>query len=151
MKQSIKTKWKKIDPRRLMLFDQVTITISGVLLFIVWLMFLTKNFYPKSNDNLAAIIMNWPLQASIWPVTLFLLFIFVLPIWVTNRLDLIVVYLMLSFLFLLLNIAFLAFVNVTLLWVLWLVIILLTTSNVVFALFSIIYLNKNNVKKKKSN
>lgn len=151
MKQSIKARWKKIDPRRLMLFDQVTITISGVLLFIVWLMFLTKNFYPKSSDNIAAIIMNWPLQASIWPVTLFLLFIFVMPIWVTKRLDLIVIYLMLSFLFLLVNIAFLVFVNVTLLWVLWLIIILLTTSNVIFALFSIIYLNKNNVKPKKSN
>lgn len=147
MKQSIKAKWKKVDPKNLILFDRISITVSGILLFLVWLMFLTKNFYPKSEDNLAGIIMNWPLQASIWPITLFILFIVIMPIWVTNSYELLAIFLFLSIIFLVLNIIFLIFLNVNSLWVLWLIINILTLANFVFALFSIHHLSRTNVKK----
>lgn len=151
MKNSIKTKWKKIDPKNLILFDRISISISGILLFLIWLMFLTKNFYPKTDDNLAAIIMNWPLQISIWPITLIILFIFVMPIWVTNSFELLSVFLLLSLLFIVLNLVFLIFLNVSALWILWLIGNLLALSNIIFAIFSVHYLDKTNVKKKKTN
>ncbi|MBE4704042.1 hypothetical protein [Spiroplasma platyhelix] len=151
MKKSIKARWKKINPKSLIMFDRITITVSGTLLFLIWLMFLTKNFYPKSDDNLAAVIMNWPLQASIWPISLMLLFVFIMPVWVTNSFELLSIFLFLSLLFILLSLVFLVFLNVNSLWILWLIVNLLALCNVMFALFSIYYLNKTNVKKNKSN
>lgn len=151
MRKSIKAKWKKINPKNLILFDRVTLTVSGILLFLIWLMFLTKNFYPKEDDNLAAIIMNWPLQGSIWPITLFLLFIFVMPVWVTGSFELLSIFLFLSLIFILLSLVFLVFLNVSSLWFLWFFGNLLALCNVLFVLFSVYYLNKNNVKKNKAN
>lgn len=145
----LKSKWKKINPKNLILFDRISLTVSGILLFLIWLMFLTKNFYPKADNNLAAIIMNWPLQASIWPVTIVILFIYIMPIWVTSSFELLAVSLLLSLLGLLGNVIFLVFLNVSSLWVLWLIADLLAFCNLIFALFSVYYLNKTAPKKKK--
>lgn len=146
MRNYISSKWKKINPKKLMMFDRISISVSGTLLFLVWLMFLTQNFYPKTDDNLAAIIMNLPLQVSIWPVTLIILFIFIMPIWVTNNFELLSVFLLLSLLFLLLSFVFLIFLNINSFWILWLLIDILALFNLIFAIFSIYYLNKKNVK-----
>ncbi|MGL5268476.1 MAG: hypothetical protein ACRC8P_01720 [Spiroplasma sp.] len=144
MRKFIKTRWKKINPKNLMLFNCISITISGILLFLVWLMFLTKNFYPKAANNLAAIVMQWSLQISIWPVTLVILFIVVMPIWVTKNFELLAVFFFLSLIFLFLNILFLVLLIISKLWFLWLIVVFIAFFSIIFALFSIYYLNKKN-------
>lgn len=147
MKKYIKTKWRKINLNNLMIFNRISITISGTLLFLVWLMFLTNNFYPKSDDNLAAIIMKWPIQISIWPVTLIILFIYIMPIWVTKNNEILAIFLLLSLFSLLLSLIFLFFLNISSLWILWLIIDIIAFFNIIFTLFSIHSFNKKNFKK----
>lgn len=146
MRRYIKSKWRNIAPKNLIIFDRISITISGTLLFLTWLMFLTQNFYPKSDNNIAAIIMNWPLQVSIWPMTLIILFIFIMPIWVTNNFELLAIFLLLSCLFLLLGLGLLFFLNINYYWILWLVVDIIALINIIFALFTVYYLNWKKMK-----
>lgn len=142
MRNYIKAKWKKINPKYLMWFNCFSMTVSGILLFLIWLMFLTNNFYPKSDSNLAAKVMKWPLQISIWPVTLIILFVVIMPVWVTKNFELLAIFLFLTLIFLLFNILFLVFLNVSSLWILWLNVVIISFLSTIFTLFSIYYLNK---------
>lgn len=148
MKRYIRSKWRKIAPKNLMMFVRISITISGILFFLAWLMFLTQNFYPKSNNNIAAIIMNWLLQVSIWPMTLIILFVFIMPIWVTNNFELLAIFLFLSLLFLFFSIVLLFFLNINSYWIFWLIVNIIVFINIIFSLFSIYYLNKKSKKNK---
>lgn len=147
MKNYITLKLERTAPGHLMLYIRISITISGILLFLVWLMFLTKNFYPKSEDNLAAVIMNWPIQASIWPITLILLFTFVLPVWATQNFEILVIFLLLSIMFVILNAILLIFLNISSLWILWIVVDVISFLVLVFSLISISFLAKKADKK----
>ncbi len=82
--------------KQILLISKITLTIASLFLFLVWLMFMTNNFFPKSQNSFVAKIMNTSIQIMIWPITSIILFIFIMPIWVTNKKQILLVFLTLS-------------------------------------------------------
>ncbi len=138
--------------KQILLISKITLTIASLFLFLVWLMFMTNNFFPKSQTSLVAKIMHTSIEIMIWPITSIILFIFIMPVWVTNKKQILLVFLILALIITILSSTFLFNLNINEFWIIWLIAHFLTIGALIFAIISYFFLGKNYFfKKKKKN
>lgn len=125
---------KKIKLKRALLISKITLTVASLFLFLVWLMFMTNNFYPKSNDSIISKIMNTSIQVMIWPITAIILFIFIMPVWVTNKKRILFVFLVLALAIAIVCLLFVIDLNINKFWVMWLLAHLFAISALFFVI-----------------
>lgn len=143
MKQ-LKKKWHKINYKILLNTSKFLITISSILIFLAWLMFIYNNFYPKSPNSFTSKLMRIPVEIMIWPAVLIALFVLILPIWVTTNNNLLFIFLIISLIISLLNFAMLFALNINSFWIYWLITDIISFFSLLFTLFIIMQKNKNN-------
>lgn len=132
-----------------LLVSKIMLTICSLFLFLAWLMLMTNNFYPKSPDLIVSKIINTSIQIMIWPITIIILFVFIMPIWVTTNKKILVVMLSSAIIITIVGITFLFSLNINHFWFIWLVVhifTLLTLIVMIIVIFSNVFLI--NVKKK---
>lgn len=123
--------------KQILLISKITLTIASLFLFLVWLMFMTNNFFPKSQNSFVAKIMNTSIQIMIWPITSIILFIFIMPIWVTNKKQILLVFLTLSLIITILCSTFLFSLNINKFWIIWLIAHFFAIASIIFVFFSL--------------
>lgn len=132
-----KDKWQ-----RTLLVSKITLTIVSIFLFLVWLIFMTNNFFPKSQNSFVAKIMNTPIQIMIWPITNIILFIFIMPVWVTNKKRILLVFLILALVIAISCTTFLFSLNINKFWIIWLIAHLFAIGILIFVIISFFFKNK---------
>lgn len=143
---------KKRNLKQILLISKITLTIASLFLFLVWLMFMTNNFFPKSQTSLVAKIMHTSIQIMIWPITSIILFIFIMPVWVTNKKQILLVFLILALIIAILCTTFLFSLNINKFWIIWLIAHFLAIGALIFVIISYFFLERNwHQKKKKVN
>ncbi|WP_375317830.1 hypothetical protein [Spiroplasma endosymbiont of Virgichneumon dumeticola] len=125
---------KQIKLKRTLLISKITLTLSSLFLFLVWLMFMTNNFYPKSNDSIISKIMDISIQIMIWPITSIILFIFIMPVWVTNKKKILLVFLGIASTIAIICLLFVFGLNINKFWVIWLIAHLFTIGSIIFVI-----------------
>ncbi len=123
--------------KQILLISKITLTIASLFLFLVWLMFMTNNFFPKSQNSFVAKTMNTSIQIMIWPITSIILFIFIMPIWVTNKKEILLVFLTLSLIITILCSTFLFSLNINKFWIIWLIANFFAIASIIFVFFSL--------------
>lgn len=131
-------KIKLINKKYSLLLTKILITISGILIFLAWLMLITNNFYTKENSSIVDKIISLPIQITIWPVTFIILFIFIMPIWVTYNKKILFWFLIISHTILIGNFYFLFLLNINSFWIYWLIANIISFFIIVFSIFSLI-------------
>lgn len=143
---------KKRNLKQILLISKITLTIASLFLFLVWLMFMTNNFFPKSQTSLVAKIMHTSIKIMIWPITSIILFIFIMPVWVTNKKQILLVFLILALIIVILCTTFLFNLNINKFWIIWLIAHFLTIGALIFVIIYYFFLERNwHQKKKKVN
>ncbi|WP_281749468.1 hypothetical protein [Spiroplasma ixodetis] len=137
--------------KQILLISKITLTIASLFLFLVWLMFMTNNFFPKSQNSFVAKIMNTSIQIMIWPITSIILFIFIMPIWVTNKKEILLVFLTLSLIITILCSTFLFSLNINKFWIIWLIAHFFAIASIIFVFFSFFFKEKLLLFKKEKN
>lgn len=140
---------EKNKVKQILLISKITLTIASFFLFLVWLMFMTNNFFPKSQTSLVAKIMHTSIQIMIWPITSIILFIFIMPVWVTNKKQILLVFLILALIIAILCTTFLFNLNINKFWIIWLIAHFLAIGVLIFVIVSYFFLERNNFFKKK--
>ncbi|WP_342276903.1 hypothetical protein [Spiroplasma endosymbiont of Nebria brevicollis] len=125
---------KQIKLKRTLLISKITLTVASLFLFLVWLMFMTNNFYPKSNDSIISKIMNTSIKVMIWPITSIILFIFIMPVWVTNKKKILLVFLGVALVIAVICLLFVFGLNINKFWVIWLVAHLFVIGSMIFVI-----------------
>lgn len=121
--------------KKILLISKITLTLASLFLFLVWLMFMTNNFYPKSNHSIISNIMNTSIQVMIWPITIIILFIFIMPVWVTNKKKILLLFLSIALTIAISCLLFIFGLNINKFWVIWLIAHLFAIGALTFVLF----------------
>lgn len=129
--------------KQILIISKITLTITSIFLFLVWLMFMTNNFFPKSQNSLVALIMHTSIQIMIWPITSIILFIFIMPIWVTNKKQILLMFLILALIIAILSTTFLFSLNINKFWIIWLIAHILVIAALIFVIIAYFFLEKN--------
>lgn len=135
--------------KQILLISKINLTIASLFLFLVWLMFMTNNFFPKSQNSFVAKIMNTSIQIMIWPITSIILFIFIMPIWVTNKKQILLVFLTLSLIITILCTTFIFSLNINKFWIIWLIAHFFAIASIIFVIVSYFFKEKLLLFKKK--
>lgn len=146
-KNFVESNFNKLGAKKLLLINRILLTMVGIWFFIIWLVFITNNFYPRASNNIADKLMSLPVEASIWPVTFIALFIFIMPIWTTSSFKLLITMLTLCLIISVLTFVFLAFLLITVPWIVWLLLNIFTYAILLFSMISIIHLNRHEKEK----